>query len=1342
MTKLLQLFSKIVKKHEGLEMTNYRTDQLKYRLRKDFPQLCFHKPYRRNQAEMVFTEELTTGNVLDLLSTSEEESSPVDSSEVENESEEIRPKLSHMDQEKQRTIYNAGTIVYNAIKASPTMSSPWPPTAEDINLDAVKEMVPFQLYNLIAWCVRATDEPTLTSYVDVSSESHLKLLSICQDIVYLTSKGKKQTPKSLGLGLTVRHLTGSSQVLKLLNKYGHCASWDTILGLETSLAQLQLLNTNAIPNGFAKHTPTTLVWDNIDFGEETLSGHGTTHHTNGIMLQSRICKLTSRSDTVTIRKGIRSFKPAPSTLEIYHRTKRQGPKKLGHQSQLNKNTYKPKLLPAFRTDLAFIFAKYADEEPVTVPGWTGFNMVVKGEMTLEQSAIHYLPVIEASPTEMNTVKTILEKSLAMADRLEVDHVVLVFDQAIYAKIQEIRWNNEEYKQRTVIRLGELHTCMSFLGVIGRRFKDAGLHDLLIEAEIIAPGSINGVLNGHHYNRSIRAHKLLFEALQRVRLIMFLESLPATEAHKYAKLIVNVKELYTSESFNEMLCSEELNLFMTEYDDFITKQGESCPTFSLWNSYIDMVQILLTFIRATRESDWDLHLAALRYMMPWFFAYDRMNYARYLPAYWLEMVNLPNSHPECHKELSTTGQWTVQRQQRHPFASIACDQAIEQTCNRDSKTNGGITSYTLNRGAVQRWILSQPQRAAITRQCEMMGGVFTDGRKPKDLDQSKTKRDTNAVMAIMSTLDSMVNPFDSSNDELVCFSSGVVATDAVKNDLSKALDQGEEAATNYIKGCLIDNEFDMHAPIKNMKLKTFSENNQLLRTKSGKAVSAKSDRKLFARLLIAGQTRKIDLPEILSYSLGNVSFPLANFDGSLAKTNKSALLHAIEMTAGDCLIDRPPENAALMIDGMALIQSIRDVPKTFGELADDILKQIINLAAKYKCSRVDFVTDRYPSISIKNVERLRRAESGTQKVQIYSKDQKTPKQWKKFLSDGTNKEALVEFLFLVWKDVNLKLVYDIAIYFTHGEECHILENKNSVSTSWPCDDLKCDHEEADTRLLLHAKHASKYCKDVIIRSPDTDVSIIALSLMDKLASNLFFLTGTGRKSRIIDLQKVASVYNPSVREALIGLHIFTGCDSTSAFYSKGKKKALAIAQENTDYLDAFTDLGRHFDLKQETISNLETFVCKLYGQVTTNVNDARYKIFCLSSASEQSLPPTKDAMIQHCKRCNYQAAIHRRSCVQWISAPSPVGHGWQMTEDLLTITWMTNAPAPEVLLQSVNCSCKVGKCQKGRCSCLGSNLPCTDLCKCKDCQNTNLPAVESIEDFNQDFDDDDDDDYDL
>ena len=146
------------------------------------------------------------------------------------------------------------------------------------------------------------------------------------------------------------------------------------------------------------------------------------------------------------------------------------------------------------------------------------------------------------------------------------------------------------------------------------------------------------------------------------------------------------------------------------------KGEVQSTKHL-SSYIDMVQTLLLFVRATRESDWQLHLSTVRLMMPMFFAYDRVNYARYLPAYWLEMVNLPVTHPSCHNDLSVKGQWTLQRQSVHGFASIACDQAIEQTCNRDSKTKGGWTGITQNRAAVYCWILSQNERAAITRQCE-------------------------------------------------------------------------------------------------------------------------------------------------------------------------------------------------------------------------------------------------------------------------------------------------------------------------------------------------------------------------------------------------------------------------------------------------------------------------------------------------------------------------------------------------------------------------------------------------------------------------------------------------
>lgn len=58
-------------------------------------------------------------------------------------------------------------------------------------------------------------------------------------------------------------------------------------------------------------------------------------------------------------------------------------------------------------------------------------------------------------------------------------------------------------------------------------------------------------------------------------------------------------------------------------------------------------------------------------------------------------------------------------------------------------------------------------------------------------------------------------------------------------------------------------------------------------------------------------------------------------------------------------------------------------------------------------------DQYPKMSIKNLERSRRPGGGTQLVKMYGCDQKTPTQWKTFLSEGTNKEALADFLYVVW-----------------------------------------------------------------------------------------------------------------------------------------------------------------------------------------------------------------------------------------------------------------------------------------------------------------------------------------
>ena len=51
----------------------------------------------------------------------------------------------------------------------------------------------------------------------------------------------------------------------------------------------------------------------------------------------------------------------------------------------------------------------------------------------------------------------------------------------------------------------------FLSVLGRRFGDEGLTDLLVESEIIGPSAVKLVMLGKHCNRAVRGHKITFEA---------------------------------------------------------------------------------------------------------------------------------------------------------------------------------------------------------------------------------------------------------------------------------------------------------------------------------------------------------------------------------------------------------------------------------------------------------------------------------------------------------------------------------------------------------------------------------------------------------------------------------------------------------------------------------------------------------------------------------------------------------------------------------------------------------------------------------------------------------------
>lgn len=166
----------------------------------------------------------------------------------------------------------------------------------------------------------------------------------------------------------------------------------------------------------------------------------------------------------------------------------------------------------------------------------------------------------------------------------------------------------------------------------------------------------------------------------------------------------------------------------------------------------------------------------------------------------------------------------------------------------------------------------------------------------------------------------------------------------------------------------------------------------------------------------------------------------------------------------------------------------------------------------------------------------------------------------------------------------------------------------------------DHEESDTRVFLHAQHATREHKAVIIKSSDTDLAVIAVSLQTDLPCSLYVFTGTGNRTRIIDITKVSSALGTSVCSALIGIHRLSGCDSTSAFYGKGQRKTFSVACEKDEYLKAFKSLGTKFNLEQSTFALLCQYVCHLYDQpAAENINEARYKAFCMASGLARIMP---------------------------------------------------------------------------------------------------------------------------
>ena len=262
---------------------NYLAEKLKNRLIKKFGNaLEFWHPSFRVKSEIMHSKELPTGKIIE-EHVAESKSDPDLSSDENDETKGavIAERQSIAD------IYHTAKLI-RSLLLDVEDTLPWPPLPEDIIDSNIN--LPDPVYNLIAWILTEDNgnDPITSARISVPMKVHMKVQSIAQDLLYCVSNGRVATPKHIALPLNVKSLTGSSQMVTLLNKLGHGISYSKLRELETSMAARQVQrqeNGCILPSNINQGIFSIFPFDNNDLLEETLSGHGTTHCTNGIVIQ-------------------------------------------------------------------------------------------------------------------------------------------------------------------------------------------------------------------------------------------------------------------------------------------------------------------------------------------------------------------------------------------------------------------------------------------------------------------------------------------------------------------------------------------------------------------------------------------------------------------------------------------------------------------------------------------------------------------------------------------------------------------------------------------------------------------------------------------------------------------------------------------------------------------------------------------------------------------------------------------------------------------------------------------------------------------------------------------------
>lgn len=550
---------------------------------------------------------------------------------------------------------------------------------------------------------------------------------------------------------------------------------------------------------------------------------------------------------------------------------------------------------------------------------------------------------------------------------------------------------------------------------------------------------------------------------------------------------------------------------------------------------------------------------------------------------------------------------------------------------------------------------------------------------------------------------MGNPFTETSDDLLVLDTKDIADSSAAKLIAGHHERGKEQFKSFMKDLQSGDghQCSFYKPIKK-NITNFFKHNPAVSGTNSKMKELKDDYRLFSRLFISCQNRQCDLQEFFKHE--NQSSPASLSDrGKLRTCTKSQLSDILQ--AKVTLPEKKPESDVLIVDGSALVNTLPPrSPKTFDEYARmDILPRIETYSNTYR--RTDIVFDVYWQSSLKSEARSKRGKAIRRRV---TGTCKTPSNWQSFLRDENNKRELFHFI----ADKVTETTTANIVIVTKGEDA-VSNQAAELDAVAPC-----SHEEADTRIFLHARHAVyEGHKSLMIDANDTDIVVIATSVMPALMQlgleKMWVTFGKGEKTRWIPIHEVVSAIGPEKTRGILFFHAFTGCDVVSAFHGKAKKSAWQTWDVCDEVSSTFAKLSQCPSAVEDSdLQALERFVVLMYDRSSdvTTVNEARLNLFARKQRPYDSIPPTQAALKEHAKRASYEAGhVWGQALMRQPETTSPSDWGWIKQGEEWKIFWTPLAPIAKNCQELAKCGCT--KACTGRCKCYSYGLSCTGLCSC-------------------------------